>query len=341
MSRSRELVVGVVILAGLAVAVVGSLWLSGSGFGRPSFPLDVMVADVGQLREGNAVKYRGVPVGRVDRFDLADRGDGILIRLLLDRELPEVRDAVAIVAPESLFGEWQVEIVARERFPGFAYFQVPEDVAAEAEESEEPVRVIGGFTMPDITRLTAAANDISQNLSVLTDRVDRAFNDETAENVRLAIENIQQVSENLRILVESTNETFQDLKDDVSQATTDIGAAASVARSALERTDRLLASERLDSILTNFSAASDDLRLLAEAMGGSSGEMRNTLVQADSVMQRMGRITAQIENGQGVLGQLLKEGELVNQASSVLVQLDLLLGDLRANPKKYVRLSIF
>lgn len=336
MNRSRDLIVGVVILAGMVVAVVGSLWLSGSGFGRPTFPLDVVVADVGQLREGNSVKYRGVPVGRVESFQLSDQGDGIVIRLLLDRELPQVRDAVAIVAPESLFGEWQVEIVARERFPGFDYYEIPEGTTL-----QEGVQLLGGFTMPDITRLTAAANDISQTLTVLTDRVDRAFNDETAENVRQAIENIEQVSSNLRILVASTNETFEELKDDVSRAATDIGAAASVARSALERTDRLLASQKLDSIMDNVSSASRDLAVIAEAVGESSPEMRNTIVQMDSVMQRVGRITADIENGQGVLGQLLKEGELVGQASSVLVQLDLLLSDLRQNPKKYVRLSIF
>lgn len=341
MSRSRELVVGIVILAGMGLGVVGSLWLSGSGFGRPAVPLDVMVADVGQLREGNAVKYRGVPVGRVDRFDLSDAGDGILIRLLLDTELPPIADAAAIVAPESLFGEWQVEIVSRERFPNFDYFEVPEGAVPAPEPDGEPPPVLGGFTMPDITRLTAAANDISQNLSVLTDRVDRAFNEETAENVRLAIENIQDATRNLRVLVSSTNETFEDLKDDVSRATTDIGAAASVARSALERTDQLLASGRLDSILTNVSNASRDMAVISEAVGSSSGEMQNAIVQADSVLLRMGRIAARIENGEGVLGQLLTEGGLVAQASDVLVQLDLLLADLRENPKRYVRLSIF
>lgn len=336
MSRSRELVVGIVILAGLVVGVAGSLWLSGSGFGRPSFPLTVMVADVGQLREGNAVKYRGVPVGRVERFELTDTGEGILIRLLLDRELPEVEDAAAIVAPESLFGEWQVEIVSRERFPGFEYFQVGEGTA-----SAEGPDILGGFTMPDITRLTAAANDISQNLSVLTDRVDRAFNEETAENVRLAIQNIQEVSENLRILVVSSNETFQELRDDVSRATTDIGAAASVARAALERTNDLLSSGQLDSILMNMSQASRDLATISETVGASAPGIQSAVVNADSVFQRMARIAGRIEGGEGVLGQLLTEGELVAQASQVLVQLDLLLADLRENPKRYVRLSIF
>ncbi len=342
MSRHRELLVGAVILLGLAVGVVGSLWLAGVGFGRPAIPLDVLVAEVGQLREGNQVKYRGVPVGRVETFDVEPTGEGIRIRLLLDRELPEILDAGAVVAPESLFGEWQVEIVSMADFPRFDYFPMEDGVFTTRETTVgETIPVVAGYTLPDITRLTAAANDISENLAVLTDRVGRAFNDETADNVRQAISNIEDVSENLRVLASATSETFADLRDDVSQATTDIGAAAAVARSTLERTDALLATGQLDTLLVNAASASQDMARVAEAVGGSSGELQNAILRADSTMTRMDRILGRIESGEGVLGQLLTQGELVGQASSVLVQLDLLLADLRANPKRYVRLSIF
>lgn len=336
MNRSREVLVGVVILLGLAAAVVGSLWLAGSGLGRPAFPVEVLVADVGQLREGNQVKFRGVPVGRVERFVVEPAGLGIRINLLLDQELPEIQDAAAVVAPESLFGEWQVELVSRERFPRFEYYEL-----SPAHQNQQDPPLLAGYTLPDITRLTAAANEISQNLAVLTDRVDRAFNEETAENVQRAIDNIQDVSQNLRTLVSSTRETFEDLRGDVSQATQDIGAAASVARSALERTDSLLATGQVDSIVTNVAAASKDLAVIADAVGSSSGEMQDAIQRLDSTFTRIDRITARIENGDGVLGQLLSQGELVGQASSVLVQLDLLLADLRENPGRYVRLSIF
>ena len=99
--------------------------------------------------------------------------------------------------------------------------------------------------------------------------------------------------------------------------------------------------ESIRSIVTNVAAASKDLAVIADAVGSSSGEMQNAIQRLDSTFTRIDRITARIENGDGVLGQLLSQGELVGQASSVLVQLDLLLADLRQNPGRYVRLSIF
>ncbi|MEJ2538699.1 MAG: MlaD family protein [Gemmatimonadota bacterium] len=336
MKGSKELLVGSVILLGAAIAVAGALWLSGSGFGLPSFPVDVIVAEVGQLREGNQVKFRGVPVGRVSSFDVEPDGQGIRIHLLLDQELPEIDEPGAVVAPESLFGEWQVEIVSMPRFPRFDYAEVPPGA-----EVPEGGTLIGGYTLPDITRLTAAANDISETLAVLTDRVDRAFNDTTAEQVQQTIRNIESLSRDLSTLARRSSETFEELQGEVRQATSDIGAAASVARSALERADGVLASEEVDTILANVARTSQDLARVSEAMGGETGGLTGAIAHLDSTFARMDRLTARIEAGEGVLGQLMTRDDLVDQASAALTQLDLLLEDLRLNPKRYVRLSIF
>lgn len=336
MSRSKELLVGTVIVLGIAVAVAGALWLSGGGFGLPTYPVDVLLADVGQLREGNQVKFRGVSVGRVSSFDVEPDGQGVRIHLLLDQELPQLDDPGAVVAPESLFGEWQVELVSRARFPRFAYFQVPEGAQA-----PEGGTLIGGYALPDITRLTAAANDISQNLAVLTDRVDRAFNDTTAQQVRRTFENIERLSEDLSILARRSSQTFEELEGDVRQATEDIGAAAAVARSTLERADGIMATGQVDSIVAGVARGTQDMARLAAILGDETGGIAGTVESLDSTMARMDRLTARIEAGEGILGQLMADGDLVDQASSTLSQLELLLEDLRLNPKRYVRLSIF
>ncbi|MBT3774636.1 MAG: hypothetical protein HOF87_08825 [Gemmatimonadales bacterium] len=55
----------------------------------------------------------------------------------------------------------------------------------------------------------------------------------------------------------------------------------------------------------------------------------------------MDRITAMIESGEGAIGRLLVDSTLAVRAEDVLGQLALLLEDVRANPRRYVRLSIF
>lgn len=327
--------VGLVILAGIAVAVVGTLWLKGTNFGSPDVPIDVLVQDVGQLQVGNTVKFRGVRIGRVHRIRVAEGGDAVRISLRLEQELDMPPDLAAVVAPESLFGEWQIELVSRARFPRFDYFEVPPGAESDG------VPVVGGYAIPDISRLTAAADEISENLAVLTDRVDRTFNDSTAENFARAIDNIQEVSENLRDLVGQQASAFSEVSAQVQRAATEIGLAAEVGRSALESADRLLASGELDSILVSVRDASESLGDVSRNVASATDGLGGTLERADSAFARIDLLTARVARGEGALGQLFSDTVLIGRAGEVLRELDLLLADFRENPKRYVRLSIF
>lgn len=336
-NRRREVLVGAVILLGVAVAVFGTLWLSGSAFGRPTFPMDILVTDVGQLRTGNAVKFRGVGIGRVDEFTVEPGGLGVRIRVMLEQQGDLPSDLVAIVAPESLFGEWQVELIGRTRFPGFDYFPVNPSMQTDPEAS-----VIGGYTLPDISRLTATANEISENLAVLSNRVDRAFTDETAAAFNSAVVNVESISANLRDLVEQQAQTIEQVTTDVAAAAAEIGAAARASRSTLEHVDSLLAGGEVGTILTNIEMVSTDLAQISGDFSASSGDLQSILRQADSTFARVDRLTARVESGQGLMGALLSDSSsLAGQTSGVLTQLEALLRDLRENPKRYVRLSIF
>ena len=65
MDRRREILVGAVVLLGIAVGVTGTIWLQG-GWGRDQVTIRAAATTVGQLVEGASVKFRGVSVGRVE-----------------------------------------------------------------------------------------------------------------------------------------------------------------------------------------------------------------------------------------------------------------------------------
>lgn len=338
MTGGRELVVGSTVLAGIAVAVIGSLWLSGSGFGSLNVPLEVVVQDIGQLREGNSVKYRGVPLGRVRGFSVIEGGDAVRVRLSLDEQLALPSDAVALVAPESLFGEWQVEIVSRSRFPAFDYLDV-DSLGVAPVLPDTPV--LGGYTIPDISRLTATANEISENLAVISQRVEEAFTEETAEDLRLTVENLRGISATLRDFSSEQAGTLTEVTEEVRTAAREISSAAGAGRAALERVDGLMAGGRVDSIFTDVQVAADNLATITTGVAGSTDDITRTLARADSAFARIDRLTARVEAGEGLVGQLFSESDLLGQTNTVLVELEMLLRDFRENPRRYVRLSIF
>lgn len=335
MSRGREVLVGSVIIAAVAVGVVGTLWLKGTNWGRKAVPIEVLLSDVAQLAPGSAVKFRGVQVGRVSAIQVEPDGQAVRVRLDLDKELVLPVDAAVLLAPESFFGDWQAEIVPRSRYPGFEFQAVPPGAARDG------VPLLGGYTLPEMSRLTASAEQISSNLAALTDRFEIAFNDSTAVNLARAIENFGVVSEDLRTLVDQQADIAMNITFSVDSAMTEIEASSRVARRSFERIEQILADAQLDSIVGDVASTTRDVSKIAADLAESSDELAAALARADSAFARIDRLTARVESGQGALGRMVADTALAVRAEEAFQELSTLLKDLRENPKRYVRLTIF
>jgi len=333
--EGKEFLVGVVIVAGITVALVGTLWLKGSNWGRPTVRVEVLVQDVAQLSEGNPVKFRGVSIGRVSSIAVEPSGLAVRIVLELDPEVILPASAAVVLGPESLFGSWQVDIVQPEFYPGFPFMDVP------AGEVERGVRVLGGYALPELSRLTASAEQISANLAELSARFEVAFSQETADHLARAITNLSDVSEQIRDLVAQQAEIAGSVTARADSALTQIEAASRVARRSFERIEGILTDAQMDSIVINVRLASGNIERIAGGLANSSDDLTRTLARADTAFARIDRITAGIEAGEGSLGRLFADSTLAVRAEGALGQLDLLLQDLRENPRRYIRLSVF
>jgi phospholipid/cholesterol/gamma-HCH transport system substrate-binding protein len=329
MTRRREILVGMVIVAGVFVAVFGTLWLQDASLGRGTVEVEALVAEVGALMNGNSVKLRGVSIGRVSSIVVEPGGEAVRVTMRIREDVQLPSDPGVILAPESLFGDWQAEIVSRRTYPHFRYF-----------DSDEP-GVMGGHALPDISRLTAAADQISATLAVLTSRVEQTFTEETARNISLAIDNIQEVSERLRDLVEVQAGAFSELATEVESAAVELGGAARTANVAFQRVEEILGAPGTDEMLADAQAAVGNIRVLLEELRTTAQGAQGMVQNADSTFARLDRLMAQIEAGEGVLGYLMKDESVALRAQDALVELHALLADLKENPQRYVRISIF
>jgi phospholipid/cholesterol/gamma-HCH transport system substrate-binding protein len=333
MTRGRELLVGAVIIVAVVVAVVGTLWLQGTTFG-PVTTGSVVTESVGQLADGNAVTYRGVRIGQVSGIAVLSDGTGVEVTLVFESDVTLPADAAVVFGPESLFGDWQAEIVSRASYPRYPFFNVP--VGADF-----PPSVLGGYALPEISRLTASADEISNNLASLSDRLELAFNEETAASLSTAIANIQTITEQIRTLVAQQSEVAVSITANADSALAQIEVASEAARRSFERLEGVLDDAQVDSVLADMRLASRSIREVAGELADSTSGLASTLGRADSAFARIDRIGARIEAGQGALGRLVADSTLAVRAEGVLDQLDLLLEDLRANPRRYIRLSVF
>ena len=334
MRGGKELLVGSVIIFSIAVAVLGTLWLQGTNFGRTLTRVDVLLESVGQLQDGNAVTYRGVRIGRVGDIAVEPGARAVRVVLQLDEGVAIPTEAAVVLGPESFFGDWQAEVVDRASYPNFPFYEVET-------ASANGVRVVGGYALPELTRLSATAEQISQNLADLTDRMELAFNQETADNLARAIRNIEGITQELQNLVAQQGEVATSISESASSTLTEVSQAADAARRSFDAMGGLMTGARVDSILSNIDMATQGLRTVTTQLADPDSGVTATMANADSVFASLDRITARLEAGEGSLGRLLNDPTLALRTEDVLMQLQLLLADVRENPRRYVRLSIF
>ncbi|MCY4647910.1 MAG: MlaD family protein [Gammaproteobacteria bacterium] len=327
--RRNEVWVGAVILLSVVVAVAGSFWLRGYRLTGGTTTVEALFSGVGQLTDGASVKLRGVTIGRVNGIAVEPDGAAVRIGLAINAGLQLPADAAVLIAPESMFGDWGAEIVSRSAHPRLDFFQ-PADP-----------EVLPGFAIADLSRLTATADQIAENLATITDRVEVAFTEETAANLRIVIENVGRVSEQVAELADAQIGAVEDLVENVRTSTNEVAQAAALATSTLGEVERLLSGGVVDSIVGDTRVTASEFRQLATDLRETTTGLATTLQFADSTLVRFERIGRELEAGEGTLAQLLADSTVAVQTQSVLMQLSLLLEDFRENPGRYVRLSIF
>ena len=329
MRGRTEVVVGMVIVAAVIVLIGGTLWLQGARFAATTIVVQAGFREVGQLRPGNDVKLRGVSVGRVESIAVTEAGDAVLVTLRIDQDLVLPEDPVVLLSPESMFGDWQAEFAPRSQNPRIEFHDLGDP------------EVLPGYAIPDISQLTLQAERIANNLNSITDRIEVAFTEETANNIREAIDNIEEVSQTLNELVQQQGQAVTEVTEEVRRTAEEVGAAAESARMAFETMDSAMATGDMVGLMSDARVTVANLRTVSDELAASSDGLVATVVQADSALSSVARIAARVERGEGSLGRLLVDSTFAVEAENLLRTLDLLLQDFQENPKKYVRLSIF
>ena len=332
--RMNDAVVGITVLAVLAASFAALAWVKQVDFGQRRRDVVARVRDVGNTRVGNAVVIRGVVAGTVQAIELAPNG-WVQIHMKLDRSVDLPSDPVVLLNESSLFGEWQASIEERRA--------LPTDVAVRQAVAEATGErgVLPGASFPGIGKLTEVAGQIAGDVAHVASRVETAFDDQAARELRASIKNLSDFSATLAGTARAHASDVDTVARQLRSAMTSIDATATRLQRMSAGIDSSAQSGDLRRIVDNVSGASADLRRataqvndLAARFSKSQGRLDTFLANGDSILVK-------VNAGQGSLGLFVNDPSVYRRADSTLSQLQSLIADIKANPGRYVRLHIF
>jgi len=333
--RTNDWLVGSVVLGAMVLTVAATMFLQQSDIGKRRESITARFRDVGNLSIGNSVVIRGVRAGRVENIALADRG-WVTARLTLDPGIQLPPDPVVLIQAATLFGEWHATITQRDAVPA-----IREVVMQLADTVDTPPETLPGAVLPDIAQLTSVAGGIAGNVASVSERVRVAFDDEAARELRATIRNVSEMSKTLTEAVRVQSRNLDLVAVQVREGVGDLAAGAAALQRSITRLDSATAGGEIQRIVRDAEVASVNLREATQRLNDISRSMERAERSLLGVLSKADTVLGRVESGAGSLGLFVNDPSLYRNSDSLMVDLRTLINDMRANPRRYMRLSIF
>ncbi len=332
--RTNDFLVGASVLIVTVALVVTVLWVQQADLGGKTRHVVARTRDVGGVALGNPVVIRGVRAGQVEAIALGERG-WVALTLGIDRSVSMPSDPVVLLVAASLFGEWQVNVTDATGVPA------DRELRAALQDAHTNGDTLAGAVLPDIAQLTSVAGRIAGDVAQVADRVQVAFDDKAAKELRESIRNFATLSAELARTVQAQSRNLDRISTDVQQGLSTVNAASANLNRFSLRVDSATSRGELQQIVANSQSAARELlqatgslRKLSEDATNTQSRLSGAVTKADSVFTKM-------NSGQGTLGLMINDPRLYQNSDSLITELRALVADVKRNPKKYINVRVF
>ena len=312
---SKEFKIGIVVTIAAALLYWGINFLKGKDVFSNERIFIAVYDDVAGLEKTNPVTINGLAVGQVRNMKFTEDGQArVVIELVLKNQIDIPRNSSAKIVSSDLLGSKAVEI----RLGNSPELAQPGDTLVSEVEAS-----IKDEVNRQLQPLKIKAESLMSSIDTVLTMLQSVFSSDNTDNFAKSVKSIANSFENL----ESTTGTLDTL------ITGQKNRMERIFENIESITLNLKNNEgELNNIIANFSSVSDTLAKVKFAQ---------TMARVDKTMHELAQISQKINQGDGSLGMLINDDSLYIELEKTSRDLNLLLEDIRLNPKRYVRFSVF
>lgn len=226
---------------------------------------------------------------------------GVVVKARLKRPVPLTKDATASLQTVDVFGSLAVVLQ-----PG----------------SPAAPPLADGDTLAG-----SAPRSLAASAEVLGQQAERLLDDHTIALVQGTLAGGAQATVELQRLIADANALLAGQSRNVTATTANMATLTKDAAALMKDLRETTSGPELKRAVANLEETTAQLA----AMSGSMGEASASLA---SVM-------AKLDRGEGTAGRLLNDPALYDRALATVNSLDALAADVKANPKRYIKVSVF
>lgn len=307
MKVSNETKVGALTVIAVTLLVLGYNFLKGKSLIKKSNVIYARFPDAGALEASNPVKIKGYKIGNVYKIDRIDKNvSEIVVAINLQEPVNIPNNSIAIVN-SGLTGVNVLNII-----PGNSTSLLKIGDTLHSGNNPDLLSKI----MTSIDPVTASIKQAVDSLRMVLSNVNSLFDENTKANLKNVIANLKTSTASLSVMLNAKDGALAKTLNNAETFTTNLNKN----------------NEKINATMDNLKVTTEKFKNLQ--LQETITNLNNTVAQLQSVIQKA-------NSKDGSLGLLINDPKLYNNLQNTTRSLNILLDDLKTNPKRYVNVSVF
>jgi len=314
-NRYKAFGIGLSFVVALVLFIWGYNFLKGNDIFGKETVYYAQYNQINGLLNSNPVVINGLRVGKVKSIYFnPDMKGSIMVVMTLDSDFPIPENSVARIFSSDLMGSKAIDLQLG-------------DATAYAKDGDTLLSGVEAGLMAEVNAqvqpIKKKAEDLLASVDTLVVAFQSIFNESARTNLKESFNDIRS--------------TFANLESATGNIDNMVVNEASRISSILIKLDSLTLTlsqnrEGISNIVSNFEVISDSL---------AKSDIPATFANINATLYEMQTLLHSIQAGEGTLGQLMVNDSLYHHLNRSAADLDSLLRDVKENPKRYVKFSVF
>jgi phospholipid/cholesterol/gamma-HCH transport system substrate-binding protein len=300
---NKEVKIGFVVVVAFALLIWGFNFLKGKNILKNTDEYYALFDNIEGMTDNASIYLNGLKVGSVFELSVCpERQNKIIVGFDIERKYKIPKNSIVQMYSESIMGTKGIRLL----FSNSSEFHHAGDT-------------LRSDFIPSMTDMLTPIKDEIEKVIASVDTLISSINKTLDAQTQSGIQNIVSNLDNTTKSLENTMGPGGDLNITISSL-----------KSIMENIKENNAD--IENIINNFSDLSDSL---------ANSQLAAAINNANATLDELSSLLAGINKGTGTMGQLATNDSLYIAVQSLAQDLDSLIIDLQANPKKYINVSVF
>ena len=277
-------------------------YLKGINLFEKTRTFKVVYSKVDGLASSNPVTLNGYTIGKVQKINFnANNTKELIVDIVIENDVQFSKSSNAELYETGLIGGKAIAII-----PDY-----DNNIMANSGD------YLVGTVKPGLTDLVnqimpqiqLQLEEVMQNAKVVLSNINTLFDEETKESLKSSIDQFSSLTNSLSETSENINNLIKDNSTSIASTVDNLNKT----------------SIKMNEISTSISEV--NLNLI--------------LTNLDSTVSNLNNLTNQMSKGEGTMGRLIYDAKLFENLDNATKNLEVLIEDIKSNPKRYVHFSIF